>query len=107
MFRILKLVSRFTEALIRLLSSRIVQERAQGSIVQTAGYWVQQRVECGRVCYALHRERLDVFCSEKAKLDTINGRGCWLMGVHSDACWTVAPILQSNPRAKAIEGLRS
>jgi hypothetical protein len=107
MFRILKFVSGVNELVETRWSSRIVQESAQGSIVQTAGYRVQQRIEGGRVRDALHRERLDIACSQEAKLDAIYGRGSRLMGVHGGASLSFAPIFWRSRAQRRLVNVRN
>jgi hypothetical protein len=102
MFRSLKLVSGCIEPVWRRQSSRVVEESAQGGIMQTSRHRMQQRVERGRVRDALHRERPDVARGEKAELHAINGRGSRLMSIHGGGGLSAAPSVSSKARAKAF-----
>ena len=61
---------------------RIVEESTQCCVVQTTSDRVQERVEGGRIRYALHRERSDIVGGEEAELDALDGRRGGQMRVH-------------------------
>jgi hypothetical protein len=72
-------------------SSRVVKKSSKRRIMETARNWVQQRVEGGRIRYALHRESFDVASGEEAEFYAVDRRRDRLRRVHCKSPARAAP----------------